>query len=462
MEASYAFLIFAAKTPRDSLIYANNPGILVNSWSSAIKATSVPGAGANASFVAVQRDAVMNRNIYLIGKFLGSCGSTYCAYGASVVIDGTQINSSASTSLVTLFTFPSNTVVTGMTFHANGVDLFVFGTEIWRSSDRGNNWMKAYQLQSQSSSDVFRSFRSSKSHQLLCLQTTLNRVFYGSSASLNMAEITNYIGFGSGDIGEVLVDDVGNTIAIKLWTAGQLKAATNLLPSLADGMLPGTSVVPTDSLIATADDSFDASLVPIFSGGGIVQFYVYKPSGGAFSDFHVGHNITLDVGGHAIIQAVSADGLLATASIGRDFIADSASPAIQQSLSFSPNLIRSVVSGLSLQPVNLTLSSSTGASGWQYSDIGKSITALGGSYLILNIVDPVTATALVVKAPTVLGIAPSGKWSMFDFRSFKERATTASQSVTFSSFVNGVADVTVASGSFAFDPSCKVRPHFFR
>jgi hypothetical protein len=430
-------------------------------WKGPIEASSIPGFNTAHRFNFATHDHSSKLNMYLIGQSSANCGTVNCVSTASVVLHNTSTTSNAFT---TSFTFPASFLVVGLEFHANGLDLYAYGSELWHSVDGGYNFVQLYILNNvvNSVTEVYKGIRSSVASESYGLLTNFNRVFFGKVSSASLIPIRSFSA-ASTQLVDLLVDDSGTLDVLTveaavtypanaaLYPIGFLKTSQGDLRTIDDSFLKKIPI-PTRSLIPTADESFDVNLVPIFIGNTTVQFYAHTDTqSGTFLKRHEGYQIRTLKGGSAIITGVSDNGRLTNCSVISPFLAETEtdSSALLLSLTLPSTTLGDMTAPTitetpPLTVITLTLSGSA-TGGWQASDVGKTVVANQASIVITSITSVTSASGKVIRPPLAVGNLAPGSWYMYDFRAYIEYATTPTQGVTVGSTSGNLATVTLAN-----------------
>ncbi|KAJ3023220.1 UNVERIFIED_CONTAM: hypothetical protein HDU68_008723 [Siphonaria sp. JEL0065] len=385
----------------------------------------------------------------------------YVAPLNSVTVYATSRGIYYSTPLIS-FTFPASTIVTGILCHANGIDCFVFGSELWHSIDGGQNWLQIYTL----ATDVFSTFESSRGVGNFVLQTNLKNIYYGRAGTVEIVKV-NTFNPKTTNLVHVVMNEMGNVFGLTLETISSSYSSTasdypmGFLKTITGTIRDSTSPylnkirIPLDSITVTADFSFGESLVPVFLGKYRVQFFAMTAS--SFKSQHIGLMLSLSSGGVAVINSVSSLGHVADCTIKTLFTSDTSTntPAIARDLVISTAVGSSTTPLVSDSTTTITTSltiSGSGSGTWMYADIGKTVVANHGSFLITGLTSSTIATANVVRAPLSSGTVSSGNWQVYDFRSFAEYGQTGSLALGTG---NGVQTVTLSSSALIFTSSLR-------
>ncbi|KAI9344996.1 cation channel sperm-associated protein subunit beta protein family-domain-containing protein [Obelidium mucronatum] len=466
-EESFVFIMFSTPPSllRNNLIYSNPSGILSNAWSSNIPISSITGATVSHGFVSAARYSLTATNIYLLGVPHSPCGNIDCADNSMIVVHNTT-TSKFSVS----FTFPSTLIVTNLSCHDNGIDCYVYGSQLWHSIDGGQNWMQIYSAEV----DIFEQFDSSWRNGIFTLVTNQKGIYYGRAGSAELIKVNTFNPPTSSFVAS-LVSEVGDVFGLSLATISSTYSSTasdypmGFLKTITGDVRDSSNpymlkiAIPIDSITPTSDVSFAESLVPIFIGKYRVQLFGAASS--PFKAHHVGMMLSIVSGGSALIDSISSGGRVADCTITQTFKSDTntASSAVDMDIIISAS-VANIASPLISDSTSTSTTTSlvlTGGSGsgiWMFSDIGKTVVANQGSFLITDISSDTTATAIVLRPPTVAGTVLSSKWQLFDLRSFLEYAKTGNsgQSLSWTSVVSGFSTVTLSTGSpFSFQAAMR-------
>ncbi|KAJ3293419.1 Golgi transport complex subunit 1 [Rhizoclosmatium sp. JEL0117] len=433
---SYTFVVFSSTSAlRNNLIYTTQTTIASNQWSTNIPISSISGIAATFQFVSAARFSPTSLNIYLLG-IPATCTSVFtvsCSNNAVVVVHNTTKNT-----FTTSFTFPSTaTTVTGVHCHANGIDCYIYGSELWHSIDGGNNWLQLFVFPTP---DTVSKFESSHGKGNFILLTNSNNAYYGRAGNAEIVRVKTW-NSKSTNLNEVVMDEMGNAFGLSLETVtaysgtssdypmGFLKTITGQIRDSTSPYLKRVPI-PVENLVGATDYSFADALAPVFIGQYRVQLF---SKAALFQQYHVGMMIMLSTGGKAVINSVSSGGYVADCTIITNFVA-STIPASSQSLT-SGAAVGDVTAPL-VSDTTSTATTSTlvlGAGSWYGSDIGKTVVANQGVFLITAVSSATSATAIVIRPPlTTVNNLGSGSWSVYDFRSYTEYSysTNAAQSIT--------------------------------
>ncbi|KAJ3377999.1 hypothetical protein HDU84_008032 [Entophlyctis sp. JEL0112] len=469
---SFAFVSFSSSsTLRNNLIYSNEYNLTLNIWSSTIQIADIPWLTGSYQFVDMKRFSPTKTNIILAGIPSSLCGSTDCAVQAV-----TFIHDPTSGKFSNAYAFPLGTIVVGIGCHSNGIDCYVYGSELWHSIDGGNNWNFIFSISKtvNSVNEVFKRFDSSRGQGSIALLTNLYNVYYGRAGVRDIVlsktfkpKSTNLVEFYLGEAGELF------TLNLETITGSYSNSESDYpmgFLQTVNGQTRGFGSdrpylkrieIPIESIIPATDFSFAASLVPVQIGTYRVQFYALASvTGYVFSQSHVGTMISQISGsGQAIINSVSLKGLVADCTIITNFTADSVTytTAIDMDLTIPSITVGDITTPLisdSTSPASTTLTLSGSGSGiWKMNDIGKTVVANYGVFLITAITSSTVATVAVYRAPLTVGTVSAGSWNVYDFRSYNETSATFSQTVTIGSASSGIQSVTLSSGVMTFDPT---------
>ncbi|KAJ3139409.1 Golgi transport complex subunit 1 [Physocladia obscura] len=466
---NYVFVAFSTSSLRNNLIYSTENGIRENLWSNRIQMSSISSALSTYQFLDMKRYTPSSSNIYLVGIPISTCGSTNCANNAIVVIH----NISAGT-YTQVFTFPTSNVLVGLACHSNMIDCYAYGSELYHSIDGGNNWEKLFTVENivNSAVEVFKKFDSSRGRASFALLTNFNNIYYGR-AGINQIILARTFNPSAANLIEIMLDEMGDLFALNLTglSSGTYSSLSSSYPMgflktisgntrIAGSNSPYLSRVsiPLDSIVYANDSSFAAALVPVFIGAYRVQFYAVSfGSRSTFLQSHIGLIITQISGeGKALINSVSSGGLVADCTIVKSLVGDTNAhtPAVAGSLTIPSITVGDVtdplVSDLTLTSTSLLTIS--GAS-WMMSDVGKTVVANFGSFLITSIASSTVASVTVYRQPLSVGLVASGSWFIYDFRAYIEYTQTYSQSITIGAVISGMQTVTLEPGVLTFSSS---------
>ncbi|KAJ3235481.1 hypothetical protein HDU81_000424 [Chytriomyces hyalinus] len=465
---TYLYVAFAGPTTSiaSSLIYTTEANLSSNSWSSVLSSSSISGLNSAYSFFGMARYAALSSNVYLLGVPSTSCGTASCAMSAAIVLHNTTSNATS-----VAFTFPSSASLVGLSLHMNGLDLYAYGSKLWHSIDGGRNWIELFSFTSTTVVECFTKLDSSVGDETIALVTNLKNFYYARAGTKTISKISS-VKPPSLSFADVMVDQLGNVFATWIATPASYPDTASLYPlgflnspsgdvrNWLDPYLKRVSVAK-ESAARVLDVSFAASIVPVFIGPWRVQFYASGAVNGAvFQDSHVGMRILLAAtGGSAVIKSVSSQGYIADCVITQSFVGDSTTrtPALDRSLVIAGNTgavtSPTISDSTSYSTSTLTLSGS-GSGVWYTSDVGKTVVANFGSFLITAYSSTTAVTVSVIRAPLTVGTVLTGSWSVYDFRSYIEYNTN-SQSITIGSVSSGLATVTLAAGTMTFSSALK-------
>ncbi|KAI9206844.1 cation channel sperm-associated protein subunit beta protein family-domain-containing protein [Polychytrium aggregatum] len=417
------------------------------------------------------RDAITRQNIYLVGvPTAGSsnCGVVSCTYQqARIIFHSTTVASPTSTFSLG-FVFPSSEIVTGIAMHSNSQELFVMGSQLWRSSDGGNLFTAQYQL---NSGEYFSGFQSENTFGGYVIETTAMGLYYGKDYSLGIARLAS-VSLNPASMSSAILNKAGGLNYVRLETVpsyssnqslypqGFLKDSSGTLRSYPDSFVKRWTI-PLQSLLGATDMSFGSALVPVMQQDGRLSFYAASTatSSTVFLPSHIGGLIGLASGGVVFIDGIDSSGRIAFGIIRTPLASDSASiaPALSSSLGISGATTTSSILAALIQPtavtfnVTLTLISPPTGSVWLYSDIGKTVIANSASILITGIVNSTMASGELYFGLTSSAVASPGTWGIYDFRSANNVALTQSQTLGVSSVANStLVGLRLSAGFMSF------------
>ncbi|KAJ3088507.1 hypothetical protein HK102_008583 [Quaeritorhiza haematococci] len=432
----HVFIIYATTPQRiaDRLIFASSDKMVQNRWSKPVILSQIPGLDPLAGYGivdAMQNPTVNGTNIYLIGTPIDSangCGHTQkCRYNNTrIVIHGKAGSNDESFHIRSI---DPSTEVFGFSLHANGVDIFIYGTSLWQSVNGGESFMEIFRLPQEGPDfDYFENFVSSPHMEKYALKTNRFDIYYGRADNLHVIHVHS-MHFQPNSLGSITIDELGRVSALLLvGSNGSLVRPNGTLPrNIIRPML-----VPLYSEIVVTDEAFDATLVPIFLGQNRVRFRVYSVGGsvssipGRFQPHHVEYVIAQKfANGRAVIREVSDDGTTVDCFITFPMVAEDVglTPAVQHSLKVdttnqpdaSGNIVATLVLKARLEPITIN-------NGWQFNDVGKTVFINAGSIVITKVLNSTVAEGHVIARPISYAVS---EWALFNFREYVDRGAAS-------------------------------------
>ncbi|KAJ3336492.1 hypothetical protein HDU93_002694 [Gonapodya sp. JEL0774] len=480
----YVFLAYGAAgtVGNGFLVYAHTTSAIVNQWSSVISAGALPGRTGQDVFVAAIHDFSLNSNLFLVGRLSPStqtdCSVKICTYNsASVVIHDNETGTFAAG-----YTFPASLFVTGIQVHAQEQEVYVFGSELWKSIDGGRYFTLQEELPP---GEYFEELDSTPSNGAYALRTNYQRIYYGKTGSDDLVLASSLLldPLVGSFHNALYFDEVGDASVIKvphvtdvtrytnptLYPLGFLKDSTGTL----DENLGITRLsLPITSVVDVADSSFRGVLVPIPLGASRWWMWIYDvdslgPANGVYwRTWHILKRIvqTQDPeteSGECVIDELNSELTVASclATVNFDHVSSDMSKAVADGLQVSglnatywnsavPPKLQDwnpiVRTGLVLTLVPTTGSNSVTGT-WLLSDIGRTIVINGGAIVVTSVVSATSARGLTVWPPTYgtdnTGsiTVMSGLWQMYDFRNWIDETQTLAQTVTVQAVGTGSA-----------------------
>lgn len=403
-------------------------------WSS-VYIGAVNGISKSSVFFGAARDVINHRNIYLAGTLIYGSDQIACSGNSSCLINqGAIIVDLGDQSPNVTFSFPSNLKISGMEFQSKTNNLYVFGSEVWTSSDGGYTFSQIH-AGLFSDDEYFVEFDSGIYSDAYIMRTNLNRIFYGSILSANILEIRS-IGSHQEEHMVISADNTGSfwTFSVPSNYTGYITSSGSIRTALTESPLIIRRRIPIKFEKANLDESAGLTLIPIWNGPNSLQFYV-NGSGSISKDLS-GYKINHENGGEFAISHISSDGKMLYGNLKSPLIPESEaqSPATFGLLSVLGITTRrdAIQQNYPSQPlnyVNLVVSNIL-SNGWIFSDVGKTIVFNMGSILITSITNNTYARGIVISPPKDTADAISGSWKIYDFRSFYEYPIDPTQSLT--------------------------------
>ncbi|KAI9366886.1 cation channel sperm-associated protein subunit beta protein family-domain-containing protein [Zopfochytrium polystomum] len=436
-------------------------------WSSPLSPNSF-GLDKTYMFLASVRHTPSSTHLFLFGQVQTGCGSATCGKSAAVG----RLNSLTGVYSMS-FTFPPSFLAVGMELHGNGFDLYAFGTELWHSVDGGGTWLRVHSLPQTAGTLLFARFRSARQGELFSLLASDYSVFFGDTSSRALGSGST-VRHGTNGLIDLYSDTFGVPSVLEFdyttsypaagsYPMGFLKLPNGAIRD-ADDPFIRKYPIPVRSVASTTDFAIPAALVPVYTGPKSLQLFAYSSDNSArFSPVHTGLVVKQRDGGQVLITSISASGYVANGIIRAPLVGatSTVSPALQFDLNFQGvSALTDLSNGDIVEPVatsstvTLSLTSANAPTGgWRQSDVGKTVVANLGSFVIAQITSSTAAVAVMVRAPTSISVVSTGSWAIYDFRSFIESALSTSQTVTIGSISAKQAVVTISNGEMTFDDS---------
>ncbi|KAJ1556185.1 hypothetical protein HK405_005502, partial [Cladochytrium tenue] len=474
--SSDTFIFVASGSTQSSspatLAFTSLAGLAANSWRPAITPAQF-GFDSSYFFLGASWRASAAVFVFLIGQADPSCAAQLC--GKNVVAISVP-DGGGSLGGAVLFRFPSGFSAVGIGAHANGLDLYAFGTELWQSVDGGSNWVRLTSLDQSAGSTAIWRFRSSQVSDVFGVLSTDYTIYIGKATSRVLIPSPSVKRGARYKLADLGFDSVGLPILLEYdYTSTYPAEATNYprgLLASPDGTIRDSSnsfvkifSTPDAGLARVADFSFPASLAYVPVGMTAVQLYAFAPDGSTqtFKSAHVGMVIKPALGGEIVLSAISSSGQVAegNARTSPVPVPVSSSPSLSFDLTVTGATTLADISSYAIsEPVTTTVTLSLSSQavpaptgGWLQSDVGESVLANFGVYLITAVSSATSASALLVRAPLSLDVSAAGTWQLYDLRAFSEYAQTPDQSLSVGSASAGVATVTISAGLLTFSSS---------
>ncbi|KXS19395.1 hypothetical protein M427DRAFT_449604 [Gonapodya prolifera JEL478] len=358
-----------------------------------------------------------------------------------------------------------------MQVHVQQQELYVYGTDLWKSIDGGRDFTLQKKL---FGGDMFHEFDSTLGGAFM-LRTATQRIYYGRAGSddLLLVSSLNVDPHGADSFNALYFDEVGDASVIKVPRVRDtsLYANPTLYPvgflgdssgALREDLGISRLSLPVASVTAVADDSFPGVLVPIPRGESRWWMWIYDMdslgavNGVTWEPWHIlkriaQTNLWIGESGDCVIDEINAQKTVASCLTSTDFgkISSSESIAVVNGLqvaglnstfwigAVAPKLQdwTPVVQGNVVITLVAPQGSNNVTGSWARSDVGRTIVVNGGAIVITSLASATTANGLTVWPPTsgtdgngVLTVA-TGTWNLYDFRHWIDETQTFAQTV---------------------------------
>ncbi|KAJ3103914.1 hypothetical protein HDU97_009726 [Phlyctochytrium planicorne] len=387
-----------------------------------------------AFFIDVERDFDNDAILYLVGL----SGDRKSGAPGLIVIEDRK-----SQRILSQFQFPESFLVLGISFHANNVDLFAYGSELWRSIDRGRTWSRIYSLEG--NIQMITKFRSFSSGEYFCI-TNLSRILYGRVSSLVIVELVNLWQYEKEPL-DVFEGEKDTFYSISVDTRfipnqygsteiGKLYQIRKKVFAIAPTLQATEPVAPCD-----------LAYRPV--GKAKAEFRSYGTNSCFFSESQVGLNFTHYENGNGVVTSVSEARREMTVLVSDSFKPDVEVPAISFDLTISQSTLPELNSGdVTAVNIDLVIPGTLLDQGWRICDMGKTIVTDDASILIVKILAPANAIGLTSNSP--YKTYKAGSWSVFNFAAIRNVATNRNQNLTVSKSSENEITLSLDGGQFKF------------